>query len=257
LEIVKISFEGSEITAYVQMPMNKPAPLVVVIPGLDRGKENMAESVRGLLNSGVGYLVLDAPGTGQAPIKASPEAARMLVQAIDYALKRPDVDKERVAIYGVSFGAFWATQLGVTEKSQLRAVVAQSPPVHEAFMRSRTMDMAKNKEFLFDYVPAYLSMFGVSTLEQLADVRESMSLKTRGFLDKPMAPMLVIGGALDTQVPVSDIDLLLNSGETPKDAWINPQGGHMGRDSKGWTNGRIFEGVITPWLLRRLDSKSD
>jgi esterase FrsA len=84
-------------------------------------------------------------------------------------------------------------------------------------------------------------------------VRESMSLKARGILDKPMAPMLVIGGALDTQVPVSDIDLLLNSGETPKDAWINPLGGHMGRDTKGWTNGRIFGGVTEPWLLRKLN----
>ena len=50
LEVVEIPFEGNEITAYVQMPKSKkPAPIVMVIPGLDRGKENMAESVRPLL----------------------------------------------------------------------------------------------------------------------------------------------------------------------------------------------------------------
>lgn len=251
--MVEIPFEGSEITAYVRMPANKtPAPIVIVIPGLDRGKENMAESVRPLIDSGIGYLVLDAPGTGQAPIKASPNAGRMLAQAIDYALQRPDVDKDRVAVYGVSFGAFWSAELAATERKRLRAVVAQSPPVHDAFQRSKTMEMPKNREFLFDYAQAYMSMFGVSTLAELADVRETMSLKTRGLLDRPTAPMLVIGGALDTQVPICDIDLLLNSGQTPKNAWINPQGGHMGRDAKGWSNPRIFETVTAPWLLRML-----
>lgn len=255
LEVVEIPFEGNEITAYVQMPKSKkPAPIVMVIPGLDRGKENMAESVRPLLDSGIGYLVLDAPGTGQAPIKVGPNAGRMLVQAMDYVFDRADVDKDRVAVYGVSFGGFWATELAVTEAKRLRAVVAQSPPVHEAFQRSRTMEMAKNREFLFGYVQAYMSMFGVSELTQLADVRETMSLKTRGLLDRPAAPLFVIGGALDTQVPVSDIDLLLNSGQTPKEAWINPQGGHMGRDPKGWSNPRIFETVTAPWLVRMLAS---
>jgi len=258
LEVVEIPFEGNEITAYVQMPANKkPAPIVVVIPGLDRGKENMAESVRPLLDSGIGYLVLDAPGTGQAPIKARPNAGRMLVQAIDYAFQLPDVDNSRVAVYGVSFGGFWATELAVTEGKRLRAVVAQSPPVHEAFQRARTMEMPKNKEFLFDYAQAYMFMFGVSTLTDLADQRESMSLKARGLLDKPAASMLIVGGALDTQVPVSDIDLLLNSGQTPKEAWINPQGGHMGRDAKGWSNQRIFETVTRPWLSRMLEGRSE
>ena len=84
-----------------------------------------------------------------------------------------------------------------------------------------------------------------------------MSLKTRGLLDKPMAPMLVIGGALDTQVPVSDVELLLVSGQTPKEFWINPQGRHTGRDSKEWSDGRVFETVTVPWILRMLGVKAD
>jgi dienelactone hydrolase len=258
LEVVHIPFEGKEITAYVQMPEDKkPAPIVIVIPGLDRGKENMTESVRSLLGKGVGYLVVDAPGTGEAPVKASPDAGEMLARAIDYALQRQDVDKSRVAVYGVSFGGFWAAELAATEKDRLRAVITQSPPVHDAFARARTMDMAKNREFLFDYAQAYMYMFGVTTLTELADAREKMSLKTRGLLDEPMAPLLVIGGALDTQVPISDIDLLLNSGQTPKDAWINPQGGHMGRDARGWSNPRIFNTVTEPWILRMLAGKTE
>lgn len=253
LEIVHIPFEGKEIVGCVQMPKSaRPAPIVIVISGLDRGKEDMAERFRPILDHGVGYLALDAPGTGQAPIKAAPGAERMFLQAINYISRRPDVDKSRIIVYGASFGAFWATSLAVVAKDKLRAVVAQSPPVHEDFSRAHTMMMPSNREYLFDYVPAYETMFGVASLDQLAEAREKMSLKTRGFLDKPMAPILIIGGALDTQVPIADTDLLLNSGVTPKEAWINPLGGHMGRDAHVWSDAKIFNRVTVPWILRML-----
>ena len=72
------------------------------------------------------------------------------------------------------------------------------------------------------------------------------------MLFRSMAPILVIGGALDTQVPIADTDLLLNSGVTPKEAWINPLGGHMGRDAHVWSDARIFNRVTVPWILRML-----
>jgi esterase FrsA len=250
-EVVHIPFEGKEIIGYLQMPKGvKPAPLVIAIPGLDRRKEDIAERFRQMLDYGVGYLSLDAPGAGQAPIKAAPGAERMFSRVIDYVYQRPDVDKGRVVVYGASYGAYWSTLLAATERNRLRAVVSQSPAVHEFFQRAETMSLSANREYLFDLVPANLFMFGLTTIDQLADVHEKMSLKTRGFLDKPTAPMLVIGGALDTQVPISDTELLLNSGQTPKEAWINPQGGHMGRDAKGWPDSLIFKRVTMPWILR-------
>jgi esterase FrsA len=93
----------------------------------------------------------------------------------------------------------------------------------------------------------------VTSLDDLRAARAKASLKTQGIIGRPMAPMLVIGGVHDTQVPIADIDLLLHSGETPKDAWINPAGGHMGREAKGWTDPAIFKRVTMPWLLRALE----
>ena len=51
---------------------------------------------------------------------------------LDAVLRRPDVDARRVAVYGGSFGGYWATILAVTEKDRVRAVVVQSPPIHES-----------------------------------------------------------------------------------------------------------------------------
>jgi pimeloyl-ACP methyl ester carboxylesterase len=258
LEVVRIPFEGKEIIAYLQMPKGlKESPIVVGIGGLDSRKEDMAERLRPLLNYGIGYLALDPPGGGQSPIKAAPGAERMLVRAVDYLFERPDVDKKRVAIYGSSLGGYWSTLLAAIEGKRLCAVVSQSPPIDETFERSRTMALSKNREYLFGFVQAQLFMYeGATNLETLADVRERMSLKKQGFLDKPMAPMLVIGGVLDTQVPIADVDLLLHSGQTAKDAWINPVGGHMGRDPKVWSDPIIFQQITMPWIIRMLSVNS-
>jgi esterase FrsA len=67
--------------------------------------------------------------------------------------------------------------------------------------------------------------------------------------------MLVIAGTRDTQVPISDIYKLLDGGDVPKEAWINPQGGHLGRQAGVWPDPRIFNEVILPWLAKTLDAK--
>ena len=254
LEVIRVPYEGSEVVGYLRLPKSpRPAPLIIAISGLDSRKEENIERFSTLVDRGVGVLALDSPGTGQSGVKAAPGAEKSLSRVIDVALARPEVDAKRVALYGGSFGAHWATVLAVTEKARLRAVVAQSPLVHEAFLRERREALEGNREYLFDYVPAWMFAFGAGNMEELLAARERMSLRARGLLDQPMAPMLVIGGALDTQVPIGDIDLLLRSGDTPKDLWVHPRGGHMGRDAKTWPDPVIFKRVTTPWLLRALE----
>jgi hypothetical protein len=68
--------------------------------------------------------------------------------------------------------------------------------------------------------------------------------------------MLIIAGAQDTQVPISDAYLLLSSGDVPKEAWINPQGGHLGRQVKIWPDPVIFRKILVPWLVRNLEIPS-
>jgi hypothetical protein len=77
-----------------------------------------------------------------------------------------------------------------------------------------------------------------------------LSLLTRGMLERPSAPMLLVNGERDTQQPIADLYLLMKHGE-PKDVWVNPEGGHMGR-SERWPDGRVLSQVVEPWVLRRL-----
>jgi esterase FrsA len=258
LEVVHIPFEGSEIIAYLRLPKGSkgPVPLVIAINGLDSRKEDLSESFSAILPFGVGFLAVDGPGTGQAPIKVGENAERMLSRVIDYLQTRPEVDKNRLAVHGVSWGAYWATKLAIVERARLRGASAQSPPIDTFFQKDFLMNsLLGNREYLFDQVPALMNIFdGVNNLEELTTALARMSLVKQGLLGKPMAPMLILAGVLDTQVPISDIYLLLDKGDVPKEAWINPQGGHLGRQVKVWPDPAIFKQVIIPWLVRILNA---
>ena len=257
LEIVRIPFEGKEIIGYLRLPKNPtgPVPLVLAVNGLDSRKEDLAESFSAILPFGVGYLAVDGPGTGQNPIKVSENADRMLSRVLDYIATRSEIDKTRVAMHGVSWGAYWATKMAIVERTRIKGASAQSPPTDKFFQKGFLMDsLIGNREYLFDQVPALMAIFdNVHTVDELAAALEKISLVKQGLLGKPMSPMLILAGVKDTQVPISDIYLLLDQGDVPKTAWINPQGGHLGRQVGVWPDPRIFKEVIIPWLVHTLE----
>src|SRR5205085_6689565 len=105
---------------YLRLPKNakEPVPLVIAVNGLDSRKEDLSESFAAILPFGIGFLAVDGPGTGQAPIKVSEHSDRMLSAVIDYAQSRREVDKTRLAIHGVSWGAYWATKMAIVERTR-------------------------------------------------------------------------------------------------------------------------------------------
>lgn len=257
LEVVHIPYEGSEIIGYMRFPKNAkgPVPMVIAVNGLDSRKEDLTESFGAILPYGIGFIAVDGPGTGQCPIKASPTSDRMLSKVIDYLQSRSEVDKSRIAFHGVSWGAYWGTKMAVVERDRLRAVSVQSPPTDLFFTRKfLTESLLGNREYLFDQVPALMSIFdNVNTVDDIAAMFEKMSLVNQGILGKPTAPMLIIAGVKDTQVPISDVYELMSAGDVPKEAWINPMGGHLGRQVKLWPDPIIFKRVLLPWLAQHLD----
>jgi esterase FrsA len=256
VEVVHIPFEGKEIIGYLRLPKGATGriPMAIAVNGLDSRKEDLTESFSAILPYGIGYIAVDGPGTGQSPVKASPTADRALSKVLDYLATRPEVDTHRIAMHGVSWGAYWGTKMAILEKDRLKCVSVQSPPTDLFFQKDFIVNsLVGNREYLFDQVPALMSIFeNVTTLDQVIDEFSKMSLVNQHLLGKPTAPMLILAGSKDTQVPIADVYKLLDSGDIPKDAWINPQGGHLGRQVGVWPDPRIFKQVILPWLDRNL-----
>jgi esterase FrsA len=252
IEIVRIPFEGKEIVGYLRLPINvRPAPLVLTIGGLDGRKENASFRNDAYLAQGVAYFSFDMPGTGQSTIRqVVPGAEREFTRVLDYIATRRDIDAKRVVVYGGSWGGHWAARLAYTERERIRGAVVQGGPVHEYFQPEWQRKAVKTREYLFELFEARAAIYGAKTLDEFLAYGPKMSLKTAGWLEKPSAPMLLINGMRDTQVPVEDVFLLMRSG-SPKEVWINPQGGHMGRN-KEISDQKIFETVTLPWVVRML-----
>src|SRR5579871_5320904 len=254
LEVVRIPYGDKEIVGYLRLPANasRPVPLVLAISGLDSRKETVAETYAAAIPEGLGFFAVDSPGTGQAPRKADETADQIYSRVLDYLATRPEIDKNRILVHGQSFGANWAAKLAYSEAGRLAGVVVQSPPIDRTFQPDFFRGRMYTREYLFDYLPASLFVYGMKSADELIAFLPKMSLQAQGLLGKPSAPLLVVGGTKDTQVPIDDLELLINNGTEPREAWINPAGGHMGRTPGTWPDPVIFRKIILPWEVRHL-----
>ena len=252
IEVVRIPFEGREIVAYLRLPANaRPAPLVFGIAGLDSRKEDVAAHSDGYIGNGLGLFAIDLPGTGESPHAAAEiHSDRIFSAALDYLGKRPEVDAGRIVVQGRSWSGYWAAKLAVTERARLRGAVVHGGPIHHYFQPQWLTTSLATGEYLYDYQEAKCAMHGASRLDELLAKARPFSLLELGLLDQPSAPMLLVNGARDSQIPIADLYLLLEHGDA-KEAWVNPQGGHMGR-SQQWPGPVIAEQVLMPWIARRL-----
>lgn len=253
LEVVRIPFEGSEIVGYLRLPPNvRPAPLLIGISGLDTRKEDVAATSDNFMRRGIGVFALDMPGTGQAPLKVDVGAERMYSRALDYLQTRAEVDAKRIVVRGQSWSGYWAALIAYNERDRIRGAVVHGVGIHGYFQPEWQSKGLTTREYLFDLFPARSAVYGVNTMEEFLAYGPRLSLLTRGYLDKPSAPMLLVNGEKDTQQPIADLYLMMKHGD-PKDAWVNPQGGHMGR-SQQWPQPQIIERVVMPWIERALST---
>jgi esterase FrsA len=244
VERVSFPFQGKAIIGHLRLPKKLPAPMIMHWGGIDNWKEERHSFGESFVKEGWGCFIMDSPGTGECPLLAGPDAHAVHKAALDYLLKRTEVDGGKVAVVGASFGGHWSTKLAHVAPEQLRAAVNWGGGIHYFFQpewqeRSRHAD-----SYLFDLIEARANLFGKKTFDELCAVMPGLSLLDQGWLDKPCAPMLIVNGKEDKQVALDDFYLLLEHGN-PKTIRLFP-GGHMGSIPN------IFKTVIA-WLHTKLD----
>jgi len=244
VERVIIPFRDKPIVGHLRLPKKLPAPMVMHWGGIDNWKEERHSFGEAFVKEGWGCFIMDSPGTGECPLLAGPDAHAVHTTALEYLSKRPEVDAGKVAVVGASFGGHWSTKLAHVASDKLRAAVNWGGGIHYFFQpqwqeRSRHAD-----SYLFDLIEARANLFGKKTFDELCAVMPALSLLDQGWLDKPCAPLLIVNGKEDKQVPLDDFYLLLEHGD-PKAIRLFP-GGHMGAIPN------ILQTVIA-WLREKLD----
>ena len=208
---VAIPYEGTTLPAYFSAAPatdSGPAPVVVLVNGLDSTKEHMYSSNHWeeLAARGISCLMLDQPGTGEAlrlqGLTARIDAEAWAGAAVDWLETRDDVDAARIGIAGWSLGGYYAPRAAAFEK-RFALVVAWGAN-HDWGAVQRRRREREGERPVPHYWEHVLWVWGQegdeNHLDEFLDFADDVHLD--GVVEQITVPFLIAHGGNDRQIPV-------------------------------------------------------
>jgi 2,6-dihydroxypseudooxynicotine hydrolase len=211
-EYVEIPFEGKKLKGVLR----GKGPVVVMAPGLDSTKEEIHAYEEPFLARGMAVLAIDGPGQGEAeydiPICGDYERAGSAV--VDWIQKRSDLDRERIAIWGVSLGGYYAPRAAAYEK-RFKACIALSGPFDWALIWDALPDLTRE------------TFQARSHSKTASDAKASAAkLTLRDAAGNITCPLFIVAGRQDRLVPASHAEMLAKAAAGPVELLMVEDGGH-------------------------------
>ncbi len=198
-ERVAIPYEGTILYGNLRRPVgvNRP-PIVVMCMGLDSTKEEMHDYEQRFLRRGLATLAFDGPGQGEAEheLALCPDYERPVAAVIDHLETRADVDHDRIGLWGVSLGGYFAARAACFEE-RAKACVSLSG----AYERSTNFHGRPAIN-----IAAFMHRAKVADIDAAAEVSARMSLK--GIAAGITCPIYIVAGTEDRITPSSQAELL-------------------------------------------------
>ncbi|WP_296949088.1 alpha/beta hydrolase [uncultured Massilia sp.] len=197
-EKVSVPYEDVQLEGYFFAPdwIDGPRPTLFALNG---GEEHSSENYFNLgpafLESGYNFFVYDQPGTGLSLYekgkgrRADSEAFHS--RAIDVLLTRPEVDPDRIIVFGESFAGYDALRFAAFDQ-RIAAVISDGG--------THKFDWAAMLRWMPPSLAAHgLRILGAHSLDELAnDPRFAYDLE--GVLHRIACPLLVVHGAEEALV---------------------------------------------------------
>ncbi|MFI6497909.1 alpha/beta hydrolase [Nonomuraea typhae] len=196
-----------ELPGYLLAPEGAEAlPAVILINGLDAAKEvELYAFAREFLARGMAAVVFDGPGQGlllgHTPMAVDFE--HVVAAVLEEVTEHPEVDRDRVGIFGVSYGGYLAARAAALVPGFKACVNLSGGYDHDTFHDLNVM-VRKDFRFVFE-------MPDDNAMAELA--KTSLNLR-----DVPplRVPLLAIHGELDSIIPMESCERMLEwaAGET-------------------------------------------
>ncbi|MEO7725712.1 MAG: alpha/beta fold hydrolase [Burkholderiales bacterium] len=209
MEFVEVPFENATLPAiFLKAPgVTGRAPTVVVFNGMDNCKE-MSVLFNGLEFAARGWhtLAIDGPGQGESlrlrGLYARHDYEVASTAAYDYVSKRSDVDPEKVAVMGYSFGGYYASRVAAFEKRYAAGVAFAA--LHwdlagwqREIKRRLEVDPQNTAQsaFHFRWIMGHID-------DADAAIAKAEKFSLAGVAEQISCPFLIVHGDADKVVPV-------------------------------------------------------
>jgi dipeptidyl aminopeptidase/acylaminoacyl peptidase len=216
-ERVEIPFDGATLAGVLRRPAGDgPAPVVVLIPGLDSAKEEFGNTEQLFLDRGLATFSVDGPGQGEAEydLAIRPDWEVPGAAILDAVAGLPGLDPDRIGVWGVSLGGYYAPRLASGD-GRVRACIALSGP--------------------FDFGAAWDQLPGLTrqafrVRSRAASDRQARSLAGEltlaGRTRQLTAPLLIVAGRQDRLVPWPQARRLADEAAGPAELLLLDDGNH-------------------------------
>lgn len=215
IEHVDIPWNGTVVSGNLHLaPGEGRKPLVFYVPGCDQTKEAWPHPYYNqALQRGMHAFSFDGPGQGESNLRRIRLTADNYEQAasaaIDYLLKRPEIDPEKIGVYALSFGSYWGMRIAASEP-RVRAVAAPWASYVDKYY-------LMNEES-----PRYKQLFAFltqsSSEEELDRVVAAMTME--GRMEKITCPTLLVSGEFDPRAPLEEVYRLFDQMKAPAELWV-------------------------------------
>jgi len=235
-EPVRVPYAGSTLAAYLRIPPGEPGPVVIMIPGLDSVKEELQATAESMLRRGLAVIAIDGPGQGEAEYEFPIEPAyeRVVTAVADYLKGRDDLDPDRLGVFGVSLGGYYAARSAAHEP-RVRAAVDLAGP----YRWDQDWDALPSQTRT-----TFQARSGAASPAQARERAAALTLEDAAA--RITCPLLVVHGGRDRLIPAYHAERLAR--EAPgAELMLYPDGSH------GVTN-HAFESraAMADWLAARL-----
>lgn len=130
IQPIKIPYESTALPGYLIRAPFKNAPLLIVTTGMDGTAEELYFEVGiAAYQRGYNVLLFEGPGQGSVLRKLNLpfryDWEHVITPVIDYAMEIPDINKNKIALMGVSLGGYFAARAAAFDK-RIKACVVNS-----------------------------------------------------------------------------------------------------------------------------------